>query len=124
MGMLDKLRNIFKRSNNVVEEKDDSYEKSMLATKILNLRDKIQRINSFDSSIWNLSNTTSSELERWSLARLRATYDALDRTYSQLTSQSQRRDPEREVLEASKWTGEKPQRLTNYEFDRLQRSDR
>lgn len=129
MGMLDRLRNFFNGSNNAPENNtlemraDDSYRKSILISQITNSIDKIKRINSFDSSIWNLSNTSSYELQRKSMAELEQIKASLDNRVESLTRQSQRRNPEREALEASKWTGQKPKNLTNYEFDRAQRDD-
>lgn len=124
MGMLDNIKNFFKGSNNTqVVQEDDSYKKSMLATQIVNAIDKIKRINSFDSSIWNLSNVSSYDLQRKSLAELERLQASLDSRLSELTKQSQRRSPERESLEESKWTGQKPKNMTDHDFDRFQRDD-
>lgn len=125
MGMLNNLRNFLKGSNNVsVEQEEDTYKKSMLATKIVNLVDKIKRINSFDSSIWNLNNVSSYELERKSLDELEQIYSSLSSRLLILTKQHQRESQEREAYEDAKWTGQKPENLTNQEFDRFQRGDR
>ena len=57
MGMIDTLRKIFKDSNNrPLMPEDDSGKKEILATQIVNLVDKIKKINSFDSCLWNLRN--------------------------------------------------------------------
>lgn len=103
--------------------KEDSFEKSRLATQIVNLVDKIKRINSFDSSIWNLSNVSSTELQRKSLAELEQIHSSLNARLSVLVKQSGKESPTREALEASKWTGRKPEHLTNHEFDRYQRDE-
>lgn len=125
MGIIDNVRNFFKGSNNVsVEQEEDTYKKSMLATKIVNLVDKIKRINSFDSSIWNLNNVSSYELERKSLDELEQLYSSLSSRLLVLTKQHQRESQEREAYEDAKWTGQKPENLTNQEFDRFQRYDR
>ena len=124
MGMIDRIRNFFKGSNNEISvQQDDTYQKSELATQIVNLVDKIKRVNSFDSSIWNLSNISNRQLEEKSLEELQIMCNRLNSRFSELTRQSQRTSSQRESLEAAKWTGQKPQNLTNYEFDRFQRDD-
>ena len=126
MGLLDNFRNFFKSSNErttPVMPKEDTLEKSMLATQIVNLVDKIKRINSFDSSIWNLSNVSSTELQRKNLAELEQIHSNLNARLSVLVRQSERENPTREALESSKWTGRKPEHLTNHEFDRFQRDE-
>lgn len=94
---------------------NDEYEKSRLAERIVYLVDKIKRINSFDSSVWNLSNTSSYELKRLN--------SNLENRLDELDKQKQRGNPERESLEAFKWTGQKPKYMSNHDFDRFQRSD-
>lgn len=124
MGLLDNLRGFFSGSKNTqVAQVEDEYEKSRLAEKIVDLVGRIKRINSFDSSIWNLSNVSSYELKRKSLAELQRLNSSLENRLSELDRQGQRRDPRREALEEAKWTGKKPQHMSNYEFDRFQRSD-
>ena len=124
MGLLDNLRGFFLGSKNTqVAQVEDEYEKSRLAEKIVDLVGRIKRINSFDSSIWNLSNVSSYELKRKSLAELQRLNSSLENRLSELDRQGQRRDPRREALEEAKWTGKKPQHMSNYEFDRFQRSD-
>lgn len=124
MGLLDNLRGFFSGSKNTqAAQVEDEYEKSRLAEKIVDLVDRIKRKNSFDSSIWNLSNVSSYELKRKSLAELQRLNSSLENRLSELDRQGQRRDPRREALEEAKWTGKKPQHMSNYEFDRFQRSD-
>jgi len=123
MGILDNLRNLFKSPDNIPVVQEDTYRKSKLAGEIVNLVDEIKRINSFDSSIWNLANTSSYELEKRSLAELERLQASLYNRRSELIKQSQRKSTERENLEAARWTGQKPQNLTNHEFDRFQRDD-
>lgn len=53
------------------------------------------------------------------LQRLNA---SLESRLSELSRQNQRRNPRAEELEASKWTGQKPQNMGDYDFDRFQRS--
>lgn len=130
MGMLDNLRNLFKGSKSEQiadmqkERQAEMYKKAMLATQIVNLVDEIKRIDSFDSSIWNLMNTSSSMLERKSLPELEKLHQSLSNRYERLAQQSKRRNPEMEALEAAKWTGQKPEHLTDAEFDRWQRNER
>lgn len=124
MGLIDSLRGFFSGSKNTQEAQvEDEYEKSRLAEKIVDLVDRIKRKNSFDSSIWNLSNVSSYELKRKSLVELQRLNSNLENRLSELDRQGQRIDPKREALEESKWTGKKPQNMSNYEFDRFQRSD-
>lgn len=124
MGMFDNIRNIFKGSDNAtVVKEDDRAKKAMLATEIINLVDKIKRVNSFDSSIWNLSNASSQQLQRRSVAELESLRASLSSRIAELTTQSKASSSRRESLEASKWTGQRPQGLTEHEFDRFQRDD-
>lgn len=102
---------------------NDDYEKSILAEKIVDLVNKIQRINSFDNSIWNLSNVSSYELRRKSLNELQRLQSSLENRLTELDTKKQKTNSEREALEASKWTGEKPKYMSNRDFDRFQRSD-
>ena len=130
MGMLDNLRNRFKSSKKEEiadrqrQQQEERYRKSMLAAQILDLVNGIKRINSFDSSLWNLTNTSSSMLERKSLPELEKLHQSLSNRYERLAQQSKRRNPEMEALEAAKWTGQKPEHLTDAEFDRWQRNER
>ncbi len=97
---------------------NEAYEKSRLA-------DRINRINSFDSSIWNLSHTSSTILKRKSLDELTRLNYTLENRLSELTIQKQRQasNPRRDELEASKWTGQKLQNMSDLDFDRFQRYD-
>ncbi len=124
MGMLDNIRNFFRGSNNnpVVQE-NDTYKKSVLAEQIVDSIEKIKRINSFDSSIWNLANVSSYDLQRKSLAELEKLKASLDSRISGLIRQSQIRNPQMEDLEESKWTGQKPKNMTDHDFNRFQRDD-
>lgn len=119
------ISDFFRKKDNANQAReDDSYKKSMIANQIVNLVDQIKRINSFDSSIWNMTNISITELERKSVGELERLRNSLDYRLSELNKQSQTRNSKREELEASKWTGRKPQGLTNHEFDRFQRDDR
>ena len=126
MGLIDNIRGFFSGSNNMQTEPtklNDDYEKSILAEKIIDLVNKIQRINSFDNSIWNLSNVSSYELRRKSLNELQRLQSSLENRLTELDTKKQKTNSEREALEASKWTGEKPKYMSNRDFDRFQRSD-
>lgn len=101
----------------------DSHEKSRLAENIVDLVSRIKRINSFDSSIWNLSNVSRYDLERKNLDELKRLHSDLENRLLELNNQSQKPNRNREELEASMWTGQKPKNMSNYEFDRLQRRD-
>ena len=126
MGLMDSIRGLFSGSKNnqsVQTNGNDEYKKSMLADRIVDLVDKIKRINSFDNSIWNLSNVSSYDLRRKSLEELQMLNSSLENRLSVLDKQSQRVNTNNEELEASKWTGQKPQHLNENDFDRFQRSD-
>lgn len=126
MGLMDNIRGFFSASKNIQSTQtqvDSEYEKSRLAEKIVDLIDKIKRINSFDSSIWNLSNVSSYELKRRSLDELKRLHSDLENRLLELDKQSKRIDPRKEALEASKWTGQKPQSMSRHDFDRFQRDD-
>lgn len=126
MGLMDNIRGFFSGSKNTQTSQpqiDEEYEKSRLANKIVDLIDRIKRINSFDSSIWNLSNISSYELKRKSLDELQRLDSSLENRLSELNRQSQKSNPSRESLEASKWTGQKPKYMSDLDFDRFQRSD-
>ncbi len=126
MGLMDNIRGIFSGSKNTQTTKiqqNDEYEKARLAEKIVDLVSKIKRINSFDRSVWNLSNVSSYELKRKSLNELEKLSYSLEIRLSELTKESQSVSPERETLEASKWTGQRPKDMTQHDFDRFQRDD-
>lgn len=124
MGLLDNIRGFFSSSKNAQPmQLDDENEKQRLAEKIVNLIGKIKKVNSFDSSIWNLSNISSYELKSKSLDELKRLNSSLENRLAELDRRSQSTSSSRESLEASKWTGQKPQNMTNKDFDRFQRSD-
>ncbi len=126
MGLMDNIRGFFSGSKNTQTSQpqiDEEYEKSRLADRIVDLIGKIKRINSFDSSVWNLSNVSSYDLRRKSLDELQRLNSSLANRLSELDRQSQRRDQNRESLEASKWTGQKPKHMSDLDFDRFQRND-
>ena len=124
MGLLDNIRGFFSSSKNSQPmQLDDENEKQRLAEKIVNLIGKIKKVNSFDSSIWNLSNISSYELKSKSLDELKRLNSSLESRLAELDRRSQVTSSSRESLEASKWTGQKPQNMNNKEFDRFQRSD-
>lgn len=124
MGLLSNIRGFFSSSKNAQPmQLDDENEKQRLAEKIVNLIGKIKKVNSFDSSIWNLSNISSYELKSKSLDELKRLNSSLESRLAELDRRSQVTSSSRESLEASKWTGQKPQNMTNKDFDRFQRSD-
>lgn len=124
MGILSKLGNLLRGSSDTeIVVQDDPYKKSRLVSEIINLIGTIQKINSFDSSIWNLSRLSRDDLERKSLGELEDMKKNLETRYSQLTKQTQGGNAQREAYNRALWTGEKPSNLTNHEFDRAQRND-
>ncbi len=125
MGMLDSIKKFLgmgeKKEQTV--QRDDSMEKSMLASQIVDLAGRIQKINSFDSSVWNIANTSTYSLQRKSLSELQSMHASLSGRLADLTKQSEQGSRRREDLEASKWTGQKPRGMTDHDFDRFQRDD-
>ena len=127
MGLMNNIREFFSGSKNshaTQVQANDEYEKSILATKIVNLVNEIKRINSFDSSIWNLSNISSYELERKNLDELQTINTSLQNRLAELHREKQQGNSTRDSLETSKWTGQKPQNMSEHDFDRFQRDDR
>ena len=126
MGLMNNIRNLFSGSKNpktAQPQIDEEYEKLKLANRIIDLVNKIKRINSFDKSIWNLSNVFSYELQRKSLSELQALNSSLENRLLELNKQNKNSNSNRESLESSKWTGQKPKDMSNYDFDRFQRDD-
>ena len=126
MGLMDNIRGFFLGSKNAQvahPQVNEEYEKSILADRIVDLVSSIKRINSFDSSVWNLSNVSSYNLRKKSLDELQKLSSSLEKRLSELEIQSQRRNPRSESLEASKWTGQKPKGMSDHDFDFYQRGD-
>ena len=124
MGIIDNIRGFFSGSKNAqTEQINDEYEKTILAEKIVELVTRIQKINSFDSSIWNLSNVSRYDLKRKSLDELERLHSNLKNRLSELDAQSKKGNVKRDYLESTKWTGEKPKEMSDHDFDRFQRND-
>ncbi len=124
MGLMDNIRGFFSGSRNnqtTQPQVNEDYEKSRLASSIVNLVGEIKGINSFDRSVWNLSNISSYELQRKSLDELRSINSDLEKRLSELIKQGQSSDLKRKALEEAKWTGQKPKDMSDHDFDRLQR---
>ena len=84
------------------------------------LVDKIKKINSFDSCLWNLRNVTTYSLKNKSLGELQTLHSSLTNRLEELTNLKAKANQTYQDLEAAKWTGEKPTHLSNHDFDRLQ----
>lgn len=126
MGLIDNVRKFLKNRENTQEQQpqvNEEYEKARLATEIVNLVHGIKRINSFDSSLWNLSNVSSYELKRKNLNELKSMKSSLENRFSELNRQKQKNSTSRESIEAAKWTGQRPRGISQIDLDRLQRSD-
>ena len=122
MGLLDNLKGLFSGSKNTkTVQVNDEYEKSRLSEQIVDLVNKIKRINSFDSSIWNIANVSSYDLKRRSLDELTRLHSSLERRLFELDRQSQRGNSRMEAAEAAKWTGRPTQNMTNADLDRFQK---
>ena len=126
MGFMDKIRNIFGKTHDESSTQvrvNDVYEKRMLAEEIVDLVGKIKKINSFDSSINSFSYVSSYELQQRDLEELQAIASKLEKKLSYLNQQSRSNKSTVSDLEASKWTGRKPQNMSTYDYDRMQRDD-
>lgn len=126
MGLIDNIREFFSGSKNTQQQTsriNEEHEKTILANRIVDLVHQIQSIDSFDSTIWNLANVSSYDLSKKRLEDLQKLNSTLESKLSRLSRESQRINPAREALEASKWTGQKPENMTDLDFDRWQRSD-
>ena len=124
MGFMDKIRNFFGKTHDESSTQvrvNDVYEKRMLAEEIVDLVGKIKKINSFDSSINSFSYVSSYELQQRDLEELQAIASKLEKKLSYLNQQSRSNKSTVSDLEASKWTGRKPQNMSTY--DRMQRDD-
>ena len=121
MGLLDffKGKKEEKPQSNINEE----YEKSMLAGKIVDSVNKIKRINSFDSSIWNLSNITDVSLKRKSLDELNKIYISLQNRISEIDRSNNGRNSITEDIERAKWTGQRTNEMSRKDLDNLQKDD-
>ena len=125
MALIDTIRGFFsnpKNSQTKQVQPNEEDEKSRLTERILDLIGNIKKKNSFDSSIWSLANITSSELRMKKLSDLQRLCSSLENRLAELNNQRQN-SSQRESLEASKWTGQKPGYMSSLDFDRLQRSD-
>lgn len=126
MGFMDKIRNFFGKTHDESSTQvrvNDVYEKRMLAEEIVDLVGKIKKINSFDSSINSFSYVSSYELHQRDLEELQAIASKLEKKLSYLNQQSRSNKSTVSDLEASKWTGRKPQNMSTYDYDRMQRDD-
>ena len=126
MGFMDKIRNFFGKTHDESSTQvrvNDVYEKRMLAEEIVDLVGKIKKINSFDSSINSFSYVSSYELQQRDLEELQAIASKLEKKLSYINQQSRSNKSTVSDLEASKWTGRKPQNMSTYDYDRMQRDD-
>lgn len=125
MGMLDNIKKIFQKSNKEEPEvrREDPRAKAALAAQVADTINRIKKVNSFDSSIWNLSNMSAYDLQRKSVAELQSLQASLNNRLSQIKRQNERPNQAKEDLEASKWTGQRPQNMSAHAFDRFQRGD-
>lgn len=124
MGLMDKLRGFFNGSSNApVVQEEDKYAKSRLATDIVNLVGKINRINCFDGSIRGLTNMSSYELERKSMAELEQLHTNLSNKYAGLVQQRQQNSERTDAAIAAKWTGQRTPDMTAHDLDSYQRGD-
>lgn len=124
MGILGKLRSFFNSSNNTpIVQQEDRYAKSSLATNIVNLANKINRINCFDNSVRGLTNISTSELERKSMEELERIYVSLTNKYEGLVQQRQQNSERSDAIIAAKWTGQRTPDMTDHDLDSFQRGD-
>ena len=123
MGFMDKIRNFLGKTHeesSTQARANDAYKKRMLAEEIVDLVGKIRKIN---SSINSFSHVSSYELQQRDLEELQAIASKLEKKFSYLNQQSRSNKSTVSDLEASKWTGRKPQNMSTYDYDRMQRDD-
>ena len=124
MGLIDKLRGFINGSNNTpVVQEEDKYEKLRLATEIVNLVGKINRINCFDGSIRGLTNMSTHELEKRSMGELQQLHNNLSNKYAALVYKRDQNNAKNDAIIAAKWTGQKAPNLTDHDLDFSQRGD-
>ncbi len=128
MSLIDNIRGFFSGSKSEQSAQPQSrvneeYEKSRLADKIVDTVHEIERINSFDSSLWNLSHVSSYDLKRKSLDELERLNSSLENRLSELTRPKRTTDSKMAELESSKWTGQKHKGMSDFDLDRFQRYD-
>ena len=124
MRILDNIKKFLKGENaKPIIKQENTYKKSVLSSNIMNLINDIKRIDSFDKSLWNLSNAANISLQNKSEIELEQLYANLSSRLEELKREKQKINFSRQSLEASKWTGQKPKNMTDYEFDRFQRDD-
>lgn len=81
--MMDKLRGLFSGSNNTQTIQEDRNAKSSLVDQILDLANKINRINCFDGSIHGLTSMSSqNSLLGKDMQELEQLYAKLSNTYA------------------------------------------
>ena len=126
MGIIDNIRNtLFGNSNNSQSQSPFEVERSKrnIAEEIEELVRRIIKINSFDSSIWNLVNKTPSDLIRmYDLPELQSIKNNLTERLSQLQTQS--RNPNEASLQDAAWTGNVPNHMSQRDFNRFQDNSR
>ena len=123
MGFMDKIRNFLGKTHeesSTQARANDAYKKRMLAEEIVDLVGKIRKIN---SCINSFSHVSSYELQQRDLEELQAIASKLEKKFSYLNQQSRSNKSTVSDLEASKWTGRKPQNMSTYDYDRMQRDD-
>ncbi|MNP48614.1 hypothetical protein D3C76_1427470 [compost metagenome] len=124
MGFIENLRKLVKGNDSDNKKvTEDTYAKSMIAREVVNLVEQINKINSFDSSIRTLINVSSHQLQSKSMADLQNLRDTLSYKLSTIDQQRKVGSTAREALEESKWTGKKPNTMTDRQFDRHQRDE-
>lgn len=121
MGMFDNIRNFFNRKESApVVQRNDYAERMDKVYKILDLKQKFLKTNSWDSSVLRIN---ESVLKTKSLTELEEIEDNLNRLLSNQIRKSQVTNPTMESLEASKWTGQRPTEMNKHDFDRFQNDD-
>ena len=124
MGLIDKLRGFINGSNNTpVVQEEDKYEKLRLATEIVNLAGKINRINCFDGSIRELTNLSEYDLQKRSMTELKQLHDNLNNKYSSLVYKRDQNNAKNDADTAAKWTGQRAPNTTAHDLDFSQRGD-
>lgn len=126
MGLFDKIKGLFSNKEADARGPWNAYEseaeKEILANKVLNLIDKISRINSFDRSINGLLNISPYIIKSKSLDELRSLENKLETRLGELTKGNSRANAQRESLNEAMWTG-RSNGLSSHDLNRSQCRD-
>ena len=129
MRFIDRVKGLFgietEEQKRAREEqaRNEQWERSSLITDVSNLAGKLARINSFDREAMKYSRMSSYQFGDMSIDDLRQIKESLS---GKIKSEEAKREGymrKSRELEEAKWSGIKPQGMTDHDFDRWQRDD-